>query len=109
MIARLWHGMMLAEKSDEYLEYLNKTGIADYRNTPGNLGAYVLRRIEGKVAHFQTLSFWDSIESIKKFAGEDYEKARYYDEDAKFLLEFEPTVTHYELFGAENLKDLKLS
>lgn len=99
MIARIWHGTTHAEKADEYLEYLNKTGIPDYRNTPGNKGAYVLRRIEADVAHFQTLSFWDSIESIVKFAGEDYEKARYYDEDEKFLLEFEPTVTHYELFG----------
>ena len=102
MIARIWHGTTNADKADEYLEYLNKTGIPDYRKTPGNCGAFVLRRIENEIAHFQTVSFWDSIESIKKFAGEDYEQARYYDEDKNFLLEFEPTVTHYELFGAEN-------
>lgn len=101
MIARIWHGTTNTEKADEYLEYLNKTGIPDYRKTPGNRGAFVLRRIENGIAHFQTVSFWDSIESIKNFAGEDYERARYYDEDKNFLLEFEPNVTHYELFGAE--------
>ena len=98
MIARIWHGTTNADKADEYLEYLNKTGIPDYQETPGNCGAFVLRRIENDIAHFQTVSFWDSIESIKKFAGEDYEKARYYAEDKKYLLEFEPYVMHCETF-----------
>jgi heme-degrading monooxygenase HmoA len=98
MIARIWHGETAAEKADEYLDYLNRTGIPGYRATPGNRGAFVLRRIEGDRAHFLTLSLWDSLESIKKFAGEDYERARYYPEDEKFLLAFEPTVQHYEYF-----------
>jgi heme-degrading monooxygenase HmoA len=58
----------------------------------------VLRRIEADKAHFLTLSLWESLDAIKKFAGEDYEKARYYPEDKDFLLDFEPTVQHYELF-----------
>jgi heme-degrading monooxygenase HmoA len=98
MIARIWHGETTAEKAEEYLDYLNRTGIPGYRATPGNRGAFVLRRIEGERAHFLTLSLWDSLESIKEFAGEDYERARYYPEDEKFLLEFEPTVQHYEYF-----------
>lgn len=98
MIARIWHGTTDIEKADEYLDYLNKTGIPDYRGTKGNLGAYVLRRIENDAAHFLTLSFWDSLEAIKIFAGEDYEKARYYPQDAEFLLEFESNVKHYEIF-----------
>jgi heme-degrading monooxygenase HmoA len=98
MIARIWHGETAAEKAEEYLDYLNRTGIPGYRATPGNRGAFVLRRVEGDRAHFLTLSLWDSLESIKEFAGEDYERARYYPEDEKFLLEFEPTVQHYEYF-----------
>jgi len=99
MIARIWHGETKAEKAEEYLEYLQRTGIPDYRATPGNRGAYVLRRMEGERAHFLTISLWDSLESIKGFAGEDYERARYYPEDEKFLLEFEPVVQHYEYFA----------
>jgi len=98
MIARLWHGVTDASKAEEYVKYLNETGIPDYRNTKGNRGAYVLRKIEGDDAHFYTLSFWDSLESIKEFAGEDYEKARYYADDEKFLREFEPPVRHFEPF-----------
>ena len=98
MIARIWHGTTEVAKADEYVEYLKKTGLPDYRNTEGNLAAYVLRRLEDDKAHFVTFTFWDSIDAIKKFAGEDYEKARYYPEDKDFLLEFEPTVQHYEVF-----------
>jgi heme-degrading monooxygenase HmoA len=98
MLARIWHGVTLAKKADEYLEYLNRSGIPDYLATPGNRGAYVLRRIEGDRAHFLTVSLWDSLESIKGFAGQDHERARYYPEDEKFLLEFEATVEHYEYY-----------
>jgi heme-degrading monooxygenase HmoA len=98
MIARLWHGRTKASDAENYLQYLQASGIPDYRKTAGNRGAYVFRRIEGDVAHFITLSFWDSRESIEAFAGKDIEIARYYPEDKQFLLEFEPHVVHYELF-----------
>ncbi|WKZ37393.1 MAG: antibiotic biosynthesis monooxygenase [Anaerolineales bacterium] len=104
MIARIWHGITPPAKADEYIEYLNETGVRDYRAVEGNLGVHVLRRIEGGQAHFLTLTFWDSLEAIKKFAGEEYEKARYYPEDKDFLLEFEEKVAHYEvMFSAPPL------
>jgi heme-degrading monooxygenase HmoA len=102
MIARLWHGMTPESRADEYLEYLNKTGVPDYRSTPGNRGVYVLRRIEDGKAHFLLISFWESLDAIRGFAGSQIEKARYYAEDPKYLLELEPNVTHYEvLVGGE--------
>jgi len=52
MIARTWHGMVPASRGDEYAAYLAKTGIPDYRSTPGNLGVHVLRRTEGDRTHF---------------------------------------------------------
>lgn len=97
MIARIWHGVTAADKSDEYLEYLNRTGVPDYQATEGNQGVYVLRRTEGDKAHFLLLSLWQSRDAIVQFAGPDMEKARYYPEDKEYLLEFEPTVTHYEV------------
>ena len=97
MIARIWHGVTTDLNADKYLEYLNRTGLPDYRQTAGNLGAYVLRKIENGKAHFFTLSFWDSFESIKRFAGKNFDKAKYYPDDATFLLELEPNVQHFEL------------
>ena|SRR5215207_2371908 len=98
IITRIWHGMTRTEQSDEYLEFLIKTGVADYRKTEGNLNVEILRRRAGDICHFWTVTKWDSFESIKNFAGEDYEKAKYYEEDKQYLLEFEPTVIHCETF-----------
>lgn len=98
MTARMWHGRTKASDADAYLDYLFKSGIPAYRATPGNKGAWVLRRIEGDIAHFNTLTFWESREAIKAFAGDDIKTAKYYAQDEEYLLEFEPTVTHYEIF-----------
>lgn len=97
MIARTWHGAVRADRAEAYYDYLLKTGIPDYEKTPGNRGVYVLRRAEGETAHFLLLTLWDSLESIRAFAGDDLERARYYPEDEDFLLELEPTVTHYDV------------
>lgn len=97
MIARIWHGITPAAKAETYLGFLNQSGVPDYRATPGNRGVYVLRRIEGEVAHFTLISLWDSLEAVKGFAGPQPEIAHYYPEDQDFLLEFEPTVTHHEV------------
>ena len=92
MIARTWHGRVPAVKADAYYDYLLRTGVPDYRRTPGNRGVYVLRRKEGAVAHFLLISLWDSLACIRAFAGEAVDQARYYSEDADYLLEFEPIV-----------------
>lgn len=101
MIARTWKGRVPAVKADAYHQYLLRTGIPDYRATPGNQGVLVQRRIEGDVAHFVLTTLWESIESIKRFAGDDYERARYYPEDDEFLLEREPSVVHAEVLMIE--------
>jgi heme-degrading monooxygenase HmoA len=73
--------------------------LPDYRATPGNLAAFILRRAEGDVAHFTTLTHWESRQAIEAFAGKDIARAKYYAEDSGFLLEFEPTVQHHELYS----------
>jgi len=97
-ITRIWHGITKAEHADEYLLYVEATGMKDYRNIPGNLSAKLLRSVTGSECHFLTITEWDSYESIKSFAGTDFQKAKYYPEDRNYLLEFEEHVTHYETF-----------
>jgi hypothetical protein len=46
-----------------------------------------------------TLTFWKDMKSIKGFAGDPVDLAKYYPEDSQFLLEFEPTVVHYQVVG----------
>jgi len=98
MITRIWHGRTTAAKSDEYLHLMRTIAIPDYRATPGNTGAYALRRIDGDVAHFLMLTFWDSEDAIRAFAGDTISAAKYYDFDKGFLLEMEPASAHYETY-----------
>ncbi len=100
MIARLWNGDVPADKADAYAQYLQATGIPDLESTSGNKGVYVLRNIEDDVAHFVLISLWESLESIRSFAGDEIERARYYPKDADYLLELEPAVTHYQVLAA---------
>src|SRR5256885_10013180 len=74
-IARIWHGATPASRADEYSAYLERTGVRDCKATPGNRGVYVLRRIRQDRADFTFISLWDSLDAIRRFAGEDYEKA----------------------------------
>ena len=96
----MWHGRVPTEKAARYRAFLNARAIPDYRAVPGNLSVHVLERVEGPVTHFVTLTFWQSMEAIRGFAGEDVQKAKYYPEDPEYLLELEPTVVHYEVAGS---------
>lgn len=99
MIARIWHGRTRLADSDRYLQFLRDRAIPDYQSIPGNLAVFILRREEADAAHFITLTHWESRAAIEAFAGADIAVAKYYPEDAGFLLEFEPTVQHYEVFS----------
>jgi heme-degrading monooxygenase HmoA len=99
MISRMWHGRVPTSKAKAYREFLISRANPDYQSADGNISVHILERTEGEITHFITLTFWKDMESIKAFAGEKVEIAKYYPEDKNFLLEFEPTVTHYEVVG----------
>ena len=93
----MWRGVVRREDADEYTAYIDQTGIAEYTRTPGNRGAWMLRRDDGDRTEFVTYSLWDSLDAIRAFAGDDIEAAVYYPEDERFLIEREDTVKHYEV------------
>jgi heme-degrading monooxygenase HmoA len=97
MIMRQWRGRVPREKTEEYLSYLQATGLAEYRSTPGNLGVFVTTRPVGKATEFLLVTFWESEEAIRRFAGDDFEKAVYYPEDDRFLLTRPAAAEHYHV------------
>ena len=99
MITRMWHGRVPTSKAEAYRKFVNERAIPDYQSVEGNISVHILERTEGDITHFITLTFWRNMDSIKAFAGEDLEAAKYYPEDKDFLLEFEPRVVHYEVVG----------
>jgi heme-degrading monooxygenase HmoA len=97
VIARIWHGRTSATKADEYYEYLKEAGINKIEAIPGNLGVQIFRGTDGKVTDFTVISYWESLEAIRKFAGNDIEKTHSLPKDRQYLLEIEPKVRHYEV------------
>ncbi len=99
MIARIWRGTVREADKDTYYEYLKKTGLKEYAETPGNRGVHTLRWVANGQCEFLLLTLWDSWDAIKAFAGPDYEKAVYYPEDDQFLLDRGSQVLHYEVLS----------
>lgn len=100
MIARIWHGKTRIADYEAYTELLNQLAIPDYQKTIGFKGLTFLRRIIDDEGHFTLITFWENLEVIRNFAGQDFEKAKYYPEDSSFLLEFEEKVQHHEVFAS---------
>src|SRR5215813_6458616 len=97
MIARIWRGITLVEKADDYLAYLHETGLKDYAKTPGNRGVSILRRNQGEHCEIMLISMWESMDAVRAFAGENPDRSVYYPEDEHFLLQMEPLVRHYDV------------
>jgi len=104
MITRIWHGRTSVENAEYYRKLLSEKGTKEYLETPGNISAKVWTRPGDNCVHCWTVTEWDNIDSIKAFAGDDYEKAKYYPEDDGILLEFEEKVEHYHSEDVSNAK-----
>ncbi|ACQ82052.1 conserved hypothetical protein [Beutenbergia cavernae DSM 12333] len=96
MIMRVWRGWVATERLPEYVAYIEETGVREYLETPGNRGAQMVTRDEpdGRT-EILTLSWWDGMDAIRAFAGDDVEAAKYYPEDEGYLLAQEDRVRHY--------------
>ena len=99
-VARVWHGKTPRAKADEYERYL-AAAIQKFPTIPGNLG-YQMMRIEGgpdgdAYVEFQVISYWESLDAIKAYAGADIRRTRDLPRDKEFLVNMEPLVRNYEL------------
>ena len=95
---RLWHGEVAIEKADDYQKFMVEKAAPDYGSVEGLIKLYFQRKDEEKKAHFLLVTLCDSVDSVKKFAGENPDIAKYYPEDENFLLEKEKHVSMYEVF-----------
>lgn len=99
MIARIWKGKTHIKNYEAYAEFLIDKAIPDYKQIPGIVEIIFLKNTQGDEGHFTLLTIWNSIDDIKKFAGDNFYKAKYYSEDVNFLLDFQEEVEHFEVFA----------
>lgn len=97
MIMRIWRGITPKEQGEAYLAHLQQTALPALAEQAGQCGAWALRRVHGDHCEFQLLSLWDSMDALRAFAGEEPERAIYFAEDDKFLLDMEPLVRLYDV------------
>lgn len=99
MIIRIWHGWTSASNADAYETLLRNeiiTGIQG-RNLTGYRGIQVLRRDQANLVEFVTIMRFDSIKSVRDFAGEDHETAVVPAKACALLSRFDERSQHYEL------------
>jgi heme-degrading monooxygenase HmoA len=84
-IARIWRGRVPAARADEYAQYLYQVGIRPLEEKA--LGVEILREDRAQESEFVTISYWESIEAMSRFAGKDPRRIHHLERDAEFLIE----------------------
>ena len=101
MIARLWHGYTKPEDASTYHEMLLNTILPGIHRIAGYQGSYVLRKDSPDEVEFITLTFWESLDAIREFAGPDYEHSVIAPEAARLLTRHDEHSTHYDSSRSE--------
>jgi len=99
MISRVWHGWTTPVNADAYEALLKSeifTGIED-RKIAGYRGIHLFRRNPDNEVEFVTVMWFDSIDAVRAFAGEDYEIAVVPPKARALLSRFDPRSQHYEV------------
>jgi heme-degrading monooxygenase HmoA len=95
MIARLWSARVTAEKAPAYADYLKAHVMPQLRAIDGYRGATLLQRAVEAMVEVQVVTWWESIDAIRAFAGSDAEAAVVTDQAAALLAAFDARVRHY--------------
>ena len=97
MIGRIWHGWASPENADAYEELLRAHVLPGIHRITGYRGATLLRRDGEDEVEFVTLTFFESLDAVRAFAGADYEVAVVPPEARALLHRFDERSRHYEV------------
>lgn len=99
MILREWRGRAALSRPEAYPAHFHTIVMPDLQRTPGFLGAQLLRRQLGDAIEFVVVTRWESLESIRAFAGEAIDQAFVEPGGAAALMNYDLTVTHYDVIA----------
>ena len=103
MVCRVWYGWTSVSHAQLYDDYLQKElfpRVDGDLHSHGYLGYQLLRRSQGEEVEFMTMLWFDSIESVRSFAGENYEKPVISEKARSLLTRFAERADHYQLGGS---------
>ena len=99
MIARVWRGSTKPEHADAYEAMLKPELLPGLSEVPGFKGSYFLRRDLSTEVEFVTIIFWESLDALKVFAGEDYEISIIPEERRQYLSKHQERAEHFEVIS----------
>lgn len=99
MISRVWYGYTTHENADAYESLLKKEIFENIgkRKIEGYNGIQLFRRKQENEEEFITIMWFDSLDSVRSFAGEDYETAVVPPKARKLLTRFDERSKHYDV------------
>jgi heme-degrading monooxygenase HmoA len=100
MVIRIWRGWTRPEDAQAYRDYMTRVALPGYARVDGNVAVYMTSRRDGDREEFAMITVWESLDAIRSFAGEDHERAVFYEDDDAYLVDREWTVRHYDVYGS---------
>lgn len=103
MIVRTWHGCVPVKHAEGFHAHLLVTGVQHARSIAGNLAAEFRQETQGEYEHFFLATYWESLDAVKAFAGDNYHVAVTYPDDEQFELISDPYVFQHEVSSIVSL------
>ncbi|MFL6935390.1 MAG: antibiotic biosynthesis monooxygenase family protein [Xanthobacteraceae bacterium] len=100
-IARIWRGRTIAARADEYAAYLYAHGIRPLEDKA--LGVQLLREDRADETEFVTISYWESVEAMSRFAGKDPRRIHHLARDPEFLIELPESVQVLDITASKGV------
>jgi hypothetical protein len=97
MIARHWRGWTAAHNADSYERLLKETVLPGLKTIAGHKGGYILRKDAGQEVEFVVINFFESLDAVRKFAGDNYTVPVFEPEARRLLSRIEPEAAHYDV------------
>ena len=97
-IARIWRGRTPRSKADEYAKYLYEQGIRPLAEKA--LHVEMLREDRAHETEFVTISYWETVEAMSRYAGKDPRRIHHLERDAEFLTELPENVQILEIVAS---------
>ena len=104
MIIRMWRGPAPKWRGAQYEDRFRARHLAEYAETEGNRGVYLLRRDLGDQYEYLSMTFWESLDAVKAFKGPDYMRPKYGHEDHETFSVLNPLVDHFEVVLSDTSK-----
>jgi hypothetical protein len=105
-IARIWRGRTTRAKADEYAEYLYDTGIRPLEEKA--LAVQLMREDRDTESEFVTISYWENVEAMSRFAGPDPRRIHHLPRDPEFLIELPQGVQVLDITASHNVFQVRM-